>query len=221
MIPDLGVPDSVQALFVLIAFFMPGFIAGKVFDLSFPRPHIPERVRLLEYLTLSFANYGAWSWLVVLVIVGRLWYAAPLAFAASAVVVLFVSPAALAMGMAWAAENRYFQRLAQRFGINAPHHIGTAWEWFFREHQGRRWWVVARLRSGIIIYGFYGWHSYMGNLPDQRDLYLERECGADKEGNFELTEPGGGIYVRYADIEAIAFRPAKEPEPPHTPEQEE
>lgn len=56
-----------------------------------------------------------------------------------------------------------------------------------------------------------------GRAPEERDLYLERECKPGKEGKLEFAEGGGGIYVRYADIEAIAFRPAAEPGGPQSP----
>jgi hypothetical protein len=61
-----------------------------------------------------------------------------------------------------------------------------------------------------MVYGFFGWNSYMGNDPGERDLYLERECEVDKTGRFRVIEDVGGIYVQYADIEAIAFRPVQE-----------
>lgn len=210
MIPDVTLPGSVQALILVIGFFMPGFIAGKVFELCFPRGEMPERIRLLEYLTLSFVNYALWSFVIVVVVRGELWQTRPFTFAGILFAVVLVSPLVLGFAMAAATEKRSFQHLAARFGIRAPHHIATAWEWFFREHPTSRWWVVIRLRSGIMVYGFFGWNSYMGNVPGHRDLYLERECKLNREGNLQVIKDGGGIYLRYGDIEAIAFRPVKE-----------
>ena len=210
MIPQVTLPGSVQALIVVIAFFMPGFIAGKVFELCFPRHEVPERVRLLEYLTLSFVNYACLSWLVVLVVRGALWETEPVWFAFCTAVVLLLSPTVLGFAIALGTERRWFQRMARRCGIQAPHHIGTAWEWFFRKHPNSRWWVLIRLRSDIMVYGFFGWNSYMGNIPGQRDLYLEKECKLDKHGKLEVIEDSGGIYLRCADIEAMGFRPVKE-----------
>lgn len=56
MLPDVTLPGSVQALVLVIVFFLPGFVAGKVFDLCFPRVEVAERVRLLECVTLSCVN---------------------------------------------------------------------------------------------------------------------------------------------------------------------
>ncbi len=189
---------------------MPGFIAGKVFELCFPRGEVTERVRVFEYVVLSCLNYAFCSLILIFVIETELWVTYPGWFACWTFCVLLIAPVVLGFGMAVATEKRWFQRLAHCIGVKAPHHLGTAWEWFFREHPTTRWWVVARLRSGIIVYGFFGWESYMGNEPGLRDLFLERECKLDDEGNFEVIEGAGGIYLRYEDIEAIGFRPALE-----------
>ena len=57
-----------------------------------------------------------------------------------------------------------------------------------------------------MVYGFFGWNSYMGNDPEHRDLYLEAECKVDEGGKLRVIGGTGGVYVRYDDIEAIAFR---------------
>ena len=41
-------------------------------------------------------------------------------------------------------------------------------------------------------------------------MYLEKECELDKNGKMQVIRDAGGVYVQYADIEAIAFRPVKE-----------
>jgi len=135
MFAQITAPDSVQALTLLIVFFMPGFIAGKVFELCFPRGEVPERLRLLEYLTLSLVNYAFWSWLIVLVIRGQLWWEHPWCFALSTLLVVFLSPVGLGLLIAIATERNWFQGLARRLGIQAPSHVGTAWEWFFRQYR--------------------------------------------------------------------------------------
>ena len=212
MLPNLDLPDSVQAVALGIAFFLPGFIAGKVFELCFPRTQRLERVRLLEYVTLSCLNYAVWSWLILLVIWSQFWETRPVLFLLYVLLVLLVSPLFLGVGMAVATEKQWFSSLAARLGIAAPQHLGTAWEWFFRTHRHSRWWLVIRLRSGKIAYGFFGWNSYMGSDRDQRDLYLEAECKVDEKGKFRVIKHTGGLYIRYDDVEGIGFRLVKETE---------
>ncbi len=77
MLPEVALPESVQALILVIAFFMPGFVAGKVYELCFQREEPAEQVRLLEYVTLSCANYAFCSWIIVLVIQGQVWLSCP------------------------------------------------------------------------------------------------------------------------------------------------
>jgi len=149
--PDVSIPDSVQGLLVIIAFFMPGFIAGKVFELCFPRGEVPERVRLLEYVALSCVNYAVCSWIIVIVVLGQWWYTHQVWFTLCTVVTFLVAPLLVGFGFAIATERQWFQWLARRVGIQAPHHIRTAWDWFFRKYPKSRWWVVIRLRSGIIV----------------------------------------------------------------------
>ena len=150
MLPDVTLPDSVQALIVVIAFFTPGFIAGRVFELCFPRGEVTERVRLLEYVTLSSVNYAFWSWLIV--VRWQWWQGHPVVVGVVVVGVLFLSPVVLGFGMAVGTEKQWFQCVARKLGVKAPRFLGTAWREFFRKD--RRRWVIIRLRSGIMVYGF-------------------------------------------------------------------
>jgi len=211
MPPNIGLPDfelsgAVQSLIAVVLFFTPGFIAGKVFGLFFQRRDDSEKVKLLEYIALSCVNYAIWSWLLLLVWRNNLWETSPYLALFGFLLVLLVSPVACGCILAFSVEHSWAGRIASYLGMKPPQPVGTAWEWFFRRHRNRRWWVIVRLKNGIMVYGFFGWNSYMGDDRQNGDLYLEAECSLSNDGKLKILPDTGGVYLKFADIEGVSFK---------------
>lgn len=217
MPPNIGLPDfelsgAVQSLIAVVLFFTPGFIAGKAFGLFFQRRDDSEKVKLLEYIALSCVNYAVWSWLLLLVWRNNLWETHPYWALFGFLLVLLVSPIVCGCLLAFSVEHGLAARITSRLGMKPPQPVGTAWEWFFRRHRNRRWWVIVRLKNGIMVYGFFGWHSYMGDDRQHGDLYLEAECSLGDNGKLRLLPDTGGVYLKFADIEGVSFKWVDEPQ---------
>lgn len=207
---NLGLPETTQALILIVVFFMPGFIASRVFTLCFPGRPAPEKVQLLSSITLSFFNYAFWSWAIWILLYTGYWQTHPIQFACLVVVIVLASPIVLGIGLAVATEKKWFVRFVKHFGVQAPPYPEAAWDTFFRKNPKERWWVIIRLRDGIIVRGFYGWNSHAGSTPDCRDIYLERECDLNENGTFKIIEQSGGVYLGADSFDAIVLRKVKE-----------
>ncbi len=85
-------PTSLGAILILIAFIMPGFIAGRVLSSAHGTSEAGEGRLVLGAITLSCLNYAVLSWLLVLAWT-RKWYEDPLTLALLAFFILLVAPA--------------------------------------------------------------------------------------------------------------------------------
>jgi hypothetical protein len=179
---------------IFILLILPGFIATKAFDLFVPGGNREASRQVLDALAYGTLNLGFWY-----VPLDR--YVVPHrdnlpVFYAFTVVMLVVSPVVLA----WLAGTVLMHRKAR--GL-VRHPTPTAWDHFFGS--GRRVWVLATLKSGMLIGGWYGWNSFASSYPD-RDLYLEQVWKVDGTGRFGARQDGtAGAIVSMDECQFIEF----------------
>ena len=194
-------PSTFNAVLVIVIFLMPGFIARKVMSSIFAGAEPTEVRTILDSVTLSSLIYATLSWLLVWAWMSK-WYENVFALAILAVLVLFVSPIVVALSLTKLMETTLARRIRETFGILHP--VQRAWDYFFR--RGLSCWVVATLKDGRVLGGWYGPSSFASSDPTSQDLYLEKICKLSPDGKIEsmadLTL--GGIIDR-ENIELIEF----------------
>ena len=163
--------DTLNSVVFAVAFLVPGFIWTAVLSLLVPRSKRDPQVRVLGFLTLSCVNNGLWSWLVYLIWSGDWYKAHPVVSAGVVLLVLLVSPVALALVTGRLRQKETLARALQRVGFDTVHSVSTAWD--FQFGQTESYWAIVALKDGSRIYGLFGVESFAGDNVGGRDLYLE------------------------------------------------
>ncbi len=194
-------PTSVQAVIVVALFLMPGFIARSVLSSVYPTSEPSESRLALTAITLSCVNYGIWSWLLVLSW-QRDWYKSNGFLVFLAVLILFLSPVVGTLAFVKLTQTNAGRRARETFGIRHP--TPKAWDYFFGK--GAACWVIATLKSGRVIGGYYGTESFASSFPHEEDLYLELLCNMTPDGRLSGITPLtlGGI-IRMEEVELLEF----------------
>jgi hypothetical protein len=192
-------PTSLGAVLILIAFIMPGFIAGRVLSSAHPSSEAGEGRLVLGAITLSCLNYAVLSWLLVLAWT-RKWYEDPVTLALLAFFILFVAPFLIALALVWVIDTEWGRRVRVAFGIAHP--VSKAWDSFFR--RGIPCWIVATLKGGRVIAGLYGGNSFASSFPAEEDLYLEKICRLSAQGEIEgIAEFSRGGIIKMENVETL------------------
>ncbi len=206
-------PSSTAAVLIIVAFVMPGFIASRVVSFTLPGTEPTDGRMLLTAITLSCLNYAVLSWLLVYAWLDK-WYENPLAIASLAFSVLFVAPVLTGLAIPQIVESRWGRRVRERFQMMHP--IPKAWDYFFRLR--RTCWVVATMKDGHVLGGWYGVSSFASSFPAQEDLYLEKTCSMSPEGRIlGVRELSQGAIIRMEDVRTLEMfespvsAPSKEP----------
>jgi hypothetical protein len=192
-------PTSVDSILVAVAFIMPGFIAGRVLSSAHSSSETSEGRLVLGAITLSCLNYAVLSPLLVLTWTQK-WYHHPFGLALLAFFTLFMAPVLIALAIVKVIDTNWGKRVRVAFGIAHP--VSKAWDAFFR--RGIPCWVLATLKGGRVIAGFYGGNSFASSFPAQEDLYLEKICRLSAEGEIEgVAEFSRGGIIRMENVESL------------------
>jgi hypothetical protein len=65
---------------------------------------------------------------------------------------------------------------------------------------------VVTLKNGSRIYGVYGEHSFAGDDPQYRDLYLEATYRQLTTGDWAPSEDTAGVLIMAEQIAVLEFR---------------
>jgi len=192
-------PTSLGAILILIAFLMPGFIAGRVLSSAHGTSEAGEGRLVLGAITLSCLNYAVLSWLLVLAWT-RKWYEDPLTLALLAFFILLVAPILIALALIWVIATEWGKRVRVAFGLAHP--VSKAWDSFFR--RGIPCWIVATLKGGRVIAGLYAGNSFASSFPAAEDLYLEKICRLSAQGEIEgIADFSRGGIIKMENVETL------------------
>ena len=185
-------PDK---LLLFIVFVIPGFVSIKVAGLLSPSESRQSSTQVIDAVSYSCFNYAVWSWAIYLIETNELRTIYPLACSAFYLLLLLVSPVALAYG--WTRL-----RSTQLFQAKAPHPIGKPWDYVFGQ---RKWyWIIVTLKDGTKIAGKYGQNSFTSSSPEKEQIYLEETWVLNEDGGFERPrEMTAGIIVASDEIASV------------------
>jgi hypothetical protein len=209
-------PNTLQALVVLIVALLPGALYTRSFERLVGAWGVGFADRVLRFVGASavfqavIAPFTVWGWRTYIQ-TGRL-QGGDLSVALWLVPLLYVAiPIALGVVVGRGTVNERHWSTA----FTGPSPAPRAWDHLF----GRRpdGWVRLRLKSGVWLGGAFtsageGLDSYAAGYPDEQDLFLAEAYSVDPEtGEFELdangdvVATGSGILVRWAEVEYLDF----------------
>jgi len=183
-------------LYLLLVFFLPGFISLKVYDLLVPNEKRNFSHDFLEAVSYSILNLGLLVFLLAPAIHFK-WYENIWIFCILAFLTLLVFPSIWPILFHWLSSKKIFSRW-----FVSP--IKRPWDWVFARLEPT--WVIIHLHDGRKIGGIWDKKSYASSFPIKEQIYLEKVWRLDENGGFESPIEGSkGIIILGQDISSIEF----------------
>jgi hypothetical protein len=115
-----------------------------------------------------------------------------------------ISPVVLGILTGRVVQDAGVRRFLGGFGFRTIHPYPTAWDYQFS--RAGPFWVIVTLRDGSRVYNVFGYNSFAGDDPSERDLFLEAVYRLTPSGDWGPEEDSGGIIIRGNQLAAIEFR---------------
>jgi hypothetical protein len=205
-------PATGTALLLLVAFVLPGFVTILIKERIYEVPAEQQAFdRLLQTLYYSLLVYA--SPLVVAVLAGAQRDDVERLFTGNAdarltcaigLTVLVDLPLSIAYaGRRWMVSGARPQVL-ERLRVSTTPRTPSSWDYAWED--GEPCLVVATLRDGTAVGGYYGPNSHSGYGSQHRDLFLEERWSiiTDDDGTrLEPTESSLGVWLSADDIVSV------------------
>ncbi|MEA2530294.1 MAG: hypothetical protein QOG89_1938 [Thermomicrobiales bacterium] len=202
-------PDTFEALLIVILFIVPGFISQSIFGALVTRREAAEQSALLEAIAFSCLNFALWGWLLLVVPDLDNWKGYVEEHRglviASWIIFLLVAPVVWGMLAAFLVKKVGLKWLFKRFALDYRDPTPRAWDYYFGRQQPA--WVRVTLTNGTMLGGLLGPHSYASSFPSPEDLYLEVVYPIDQHGVFapNSTPKSDGVWIQGSQISYLEF----------------
>lgn len=204
MYDDFMTLGNFNTLFYTLAFVVPGFILNSTISMLVPQRTDQTQVVLLRFLSLSFINYGFWSWLVYLIFRSPYFTDRVVLTALSWFFIIFAGPVVFGLIVGRFSETGVFRTILQRLGFKPIHVIPTAWDYKFSKTSTKAW-VLVTLSDGQTVAGLYGHSSFASSQFGERDIYLERVYKVSNGSSWQEVNRTDGILLKEGSIKHIEF----------------
>lgn len=183
-------------LILFIAFFVPGFIALKVWDLLVPGEVRDPSQSVIEAIAYSCINYALLSWLLILDVRLDLASSAPVWHGVVIFLILFVAPIGLAFAY-WSLRNTKW------FLKHFRHPVPKPWDYVFGKQES--FWVIAELFDGTRVGGIYDTDSFSSSFPMEEQIYLQQIWEVDGDQFLRPIDRSEGVIISGKDIRFLKF----------------
>lgn len=208
-------PATGTALLLLAVFVLPGFVAILVKERIYEVPSEQQAFeRLLQTLYYSLLVYAVPVALALLLGLDQAEFEqfargdSDLRLtAAAAVGILLVLP----LGIAYAGRRWLISKsrpwVLERLRISTTHRTASSWDFAFED--GEPYLMVARLKDGTVVGGYYGPESHSGYGTRDRDLFLEERWTVKSDENGQVIaldriENSLGVWLAPDEIVSLA-----------------
>lgn len=192
----MGDPWTSDKLVLVLAFFIPGFIATQIWSLFVASDDRDIAKRFPTVVGYSAIHYALTGWLILVAPVGP-------AQTAAAYAVVFVLPIlwtpVILLAREWTKWSKVFgsiKKIAQ--AMVTPEE--TPWD---RVFTGRARFVRAKLKSGSYVGGYMGVGSEASTFPCDRQLFVSQAWKIDVGGDFVEKIARTGVMIQGDDVETI------------------
>jgi hypothetical protein len=181
------------SLTLFIAFFVPGFVAQKVYGLI-----VADDERDSTTFIVSAIAYSSLYYALISPIVWALWYSGQLTNPyVVPVLILFLPALPALLPIIWLRIRRL--RWVQSRTLSP---IKRPWDFVFGRR--REYWVLVTLKDGEKIGGIYGRQSSSSSYPRQEQIYLEKVWILGEDNTFVHEAPQSkGVIILGDEIAYI------------------
>ena len=202
--------ESADALALFLAFFIPGFLARKIYGLIIATGDQDFGKLLPEVVAYSAIHYAVFGWLIFLP-VNPFWHAV-LAYVVVLVLPIVEGPAVL-LARDW---NRYRRLLNPVKALRMMQRPDpTPWDTIFSGQTPVM--LRIRLKNDKWVGGIMGENSLSSTYPNPEQLYISQAFDFDDSGEMEvssLADNGdkgilvSGAEISYIEISAVENEPS-------------
>lgn len=188
---------NIESLKLFIIFFVPGFIALKVFDLLNPNKPRDFSKSFYDAIVYSSINCALLIWPIYNRIFFKPYYIGhKCKYFAWLFFIIFIAPIIWSILWNWLINRRLLKKY---FGHPAP----MPWDFAFDQKSS---WVIVKLKSGKKIGGIFEKNSGASFYPEKEQIYLEQVWEIDEnEGFIRPIERTGGILILGDEISTVEF----------------
>jgi hypothetical protein len=204
-------PTTGNALLILVAFVLPGFVALLIGE----RTHIvPVRNRSPFELLLLATYYSVVCWGIIILAswpfgldradLRRMWREESLGqLGGLGLLAILVVPAGVAtIARLWRSSKKWRPNVLKWLGIHEGHSIPTAWDELFLRRRPAM--VRAVLTDKRVVGGYYGSKSFPGYGEESQDLLLEERWTLDDDHWFVAPAPAShGLWLSAGSIVSL------------------
>jgi hypothetical protein len=197
--------DSFDTVFYTAIFLVPGFLMKGIIDNVVPAKKVSDGIHFLHCLTYSVINCAIWTWLYVLISPFLYWLhdAHATLYWVMLLLIVMIGGCVVAILIATMKNRGLLQKLLQRITGNSIHSVPTAWDYQFSKQEIA--WVIVRLKSGSVVYGYCGRKSFASSDPDLHDIFIEKIYKIDSNEIWHENDKSKGVLISAEAIESIEF----------------
>lgn len=199
---------SVEALFVALAFIVPGFIISLVRSQFSVSRSVRPSEQVLGYVTLSALNYALFSWLVYILVATEFAAKHPAWAAFFWFTVILIGPAAIGMALAVIIQRDWLHTIFARLRMQPIHIVPAAWDYQFGR-MTKPHWLLVKLKDGSTAAGYFGMRSFASSDPHERDIFIQQVYLVDPEGEWQQMSEGHSMLIAREQIAVVEFWPAE------------
>jgi len=186
------------SLSLFLIFFVPGFVALKVYDLLVASERRDFSKSAFDAVAFSALNFAVLWPLVRLVLSNGFQAAHPTLAIAFVFLILLIMPAI--WPVIWV---KVLMRM-RTVSMHLVHPHDKAWDFVFSKRES--FWIVLHMKDMRRIGGRFGEKSFASSNPAEAQIYLEEVWRLDEEGRFEeAVNLTNGILVLEKDLLAVEF----------------
>ncbi len=197
-------PETMDAVKVIIAFIIPGFVTDYIVSFAAPRQKRESLETTLTAITFSSINYAMFVWLVLIITKPGFYSTHEFTAILCWLFLLLVAPVLEGLLFVRLANSETGQKLFRFLKPRNVRLIPTAWDYVFSQEKPA--WVLITLVDGAMIGGYYGANSYATSFPYEQELFIEAVWRLSETGSFEAPiENSSGCLIKTKDIKYIEF----------------
>jgi len=198
--------ETLTAVGILIVFLVPGYL-WRVTEVQLV--YLDRRLEWEKFafglLTRSTIIYLPWI-PVLYRGYANAWYdTAPWLTLLFCVLIAIIQPVLL--GALWGGirQHGYDRKAFTMLGWKTfeQSHAPTAWDALFSQRPES--WIIVTLKDGTKVKGWFGLESHASSDDGERDLFISHLLYQREDGQEEVVQNTGGVYITADEIKTVEF----------------
>lgn len=197
--------ESLDMVLYSAIFIVPGYVMYSGYSSIITNVNENLGSIIIRFFTFGLINYFLWGSVLTKQFVES---SLTLSFESAlfdrttvSLIFLVIVPYILGLIAGIFAKKGWIRKVLNKININTVHKSSTAWDYVM----DRAAYVIVTLKSGEIIYGFYGSSSLASSYSLERDIYIE-ELYELINDEWEIIDPVQGIWISREEIQSIRFQ---------------